>query len=113
MRVTVPKVLREKLGEDGSDALVQLFNEAGNGYKAETIDLVGERFERRLTEEGTRLERRIAEEVAKLDKRITEETAKLGVRLADTKADLLRWMSIFWIGQVGAVFGILFAFLRR
>ena len=63
--ITVPKVLREKLGDDGSDALI---NEAGNGYKADTVELVEECFDRRL---------------------------------------------IFWIGQVGALLGILFAFFQR
>ena len=111
--ITVPKVLREKLGDEGSDALVALINGAGNGYKAETVELVEERFERRITEEVAKLERRITEEAAKLDHRITEEVAKLDVKLSETKADLLRWMFIFWIGQVGALLGILFAFFQH
>ncbi|MFQ5667029.1 MAG: LA_3696 family protein [Candidatus Binatia bacterium] len=100
--ITVPRPLREKLGNEASDALVSLINQAGNGYKADTIEFVGERFERRLTEE-----------VAKLDHRITEEVSKLDVKLSETKADLLRWMFIFWVGQVGALLGILFAFFRH
>jgi bifunctional DNA-binding transcriptional regulator/antitoxin component of YhaV-PrlF toxin-antitoxin module len=140
--VTVPKPLREKLGDEASDALVSLINQAGNGYKTETVELVEERFERRVSEEVAKLERhiteevgkldhriteevgkldhRITEEVGKLDRRITEEVAKLNermatldVKLSETKADLLRWMFIFWVGQVGALLGILFAFFRH
>ncbi len=107
--VTVPKPLREKLGDDASDALVSLINQAGNGYKAETVELVEERFERRLSEEVAKLDRRIMEEVGKLDHRVSE----LDVKLSETKADLLRWMFIFWVGQVGALLGILFAFFRH
>jgi hypothetical protein len=32
--------------------------------------------------------------------------------MAELKADLLRLMFIFWVGQLGAVPGILFAFFR-
>ena len=55
------------------------------------------------------LERRLSEEVAKLDRRISA----LDVKLSETKTDLLRWMFIFWVGQVGALLGILFAFFRH
>lgn len=33
--------------------------------------------------------------------------------IAETKAELLRWMFIFWVGQVGVMTGILFAFFPR
>jgi hypothetical protein len=29
------------------------------------------------------------------------------------RADLLRWMFVFWVGQIGALLGILFAFFRK
>lgn len=133
--VAVPKPLREKLGEEGAEALVGLINQSGTGYKNDVMDLVEERFERRLhdematldrrisekisaldrriTEEVSKLDRRITPEVSRLDLRITEEFSKLDVKISETKADLLRWMFIFWVGQVGALLGILFAFFRR
>ncbi len=100
--ITVPKILREKLGEDGAEALVALINAAGDQTKTDTLTFVEEKFERRLTEETTKLDRRIIEEVAKLE-----------VKISEIKADLIRWMFIFWIGQIGALFGILFAFFRK
>ena len=91
--------------------------------------LAGEKYERRLSEEGAKLNSRLAEEGARLDRRIAEEVAKVerklaekvsrhgklaGIRtqIADVRADLLRWMFVFWVGQIGAVLGILFAFFR-
>lgn len=32
---------------------------------------------------------------------------------AETKADMIKWMFIFWIGQVGATLGILLLFLKK
>jgi uncharacterized protein YdcH (DUF465 family) len=173
--VNVPKALRDKLGEEGAEALVQLINLATDQTKADVLVLAGEKYERwlaeegaklgnRLAEEGARLDRRVAEEgarfdsrlteeaarldhriteevakldrklaeevgklerriteeAARLDRRITEEVAKLegsiaGIRtqIADVRADLLRWMFVFWVGQIGALLGILFAFFRK
>ncbi|BBM68288.1 LA_3696 family protein [Rhodothermus marinus] len=161
--LTIPKVLREKLGDDGVEALITLLNEAAHHERNNLLGILEERFERRVTEEGKRLDNRITEETAKLDHRITEEIAKLdsriteetsrlklliaetekrldqriteevaklqqqiaavdnritsemakmGERIAGVRADLIRWMFIFWVGQIGTLIALLFAFLR-
>ncbi len=111
--LTVPKVLREKLGDEGVEALIALLNEAALHERDNLLGISAERFERRVTEEGRRLDHRITEEVSKLqllvaetekrlDYRITEEVAKLDNRIAEVKvalgeryASLVRWMFIF------------------
>jgi hypothetical protein len=151
--LAVPKVLREKLGEEGTDALVELINQA-NGYtKADVLGFVEEKFERRLSEEVARFNERLTTEIGKVNERLTTEIGKVNERLtteigkvnerltteigkvnerltaeiakvsaefprlrqevAEMKADLIRWMFIFWVGQLGAILGILFAFFRR
>jgi uncharacterized protein YicC (UPF0701 family) len=160
--ITVPKVLREKLGDEGVEALVALINTADSQTMSNVLALAEEKFERRLSEEATklsahitelesrlnqrigeevaklnhhisevatRLDARITEEVARLDARITEEVARLNVRLTEevarldariageaaqlnqriteVKADVIRWMFLFWVGQIGALVGIL------
>ncbi len=89
--IAVPRPLREKLGEEGTDALVVLINEAGESNKKSVIEVVEERFERRLA----------------------EEMGKLRAEMADLRANLVQWMFIFWIGQIGVLTGILFAFFRK
>jgi regulator of replication initiation timing len=96
-----------------------------------SILVVEERFERRVSEEGAKINMRITEEVAKLrieiskldnriteevtkiNNRITEEVAKLRVEVSRVQSNLIKWMFIFWLGQVGAMIGILFAFFRH
>jgi hypothetical protein len=120
----VPKVLREKLGEEGTEALIELLNGTAGQARTDVLTFVEEKFERRLSEEATKLDVKISEEVSKLDvkiseevakleTRITNEVAKLDVKISDIKADLVRWMFIFWVGQLGAIIGILFAFFRK
>ncbi|MFQ5454746.1 MAG: LA_3696 family protein [Nitrospirota bacterium] len=70
------------------------------------------KLDKRITEESAKLDKRITEEAAKLDKRITEEAAKLDKRISETKTEIIKWMFIFWVGQVGMILGILFAFFK-
>ncbi|MDQ7040301.1 MAG: hypothetical protein Q9M35_05120 [Rhodothermus sp.] len=127
--LTVPKVLREKLGEAGVEALIALLNEAVRHERNNLLGIVEERFARRVTEEGARLERQIQgveskleRQIAVLDKRLTEEVAKLETRLAEVEmrlrvqisqghTRLIRWMFVFWAGQIGVIVA-LFALLR-
>lgn len=68
-----------------------LINEAGENNKKSVIEMVEERFERRLA----------------------EEMGKMRAEMADLRANLVQWMFIFWIGQIGVLTGILFAFFRK
>jgi len=62
------------------------------------IEVVEERFERWL-----------AEEIGK----VREEISTLRVEMADLRANLVQWMFLFWIGQIGVLTGILLAFFRK
>ncbi len=103
------------------DALLQLLNEAEKGARENTVLLVEERFERRLSEEAGEIKRtiievkaelgkRITEVEAKLDGRITEVEAKLETKIEKMKGEIIKWMFLFWVGQVATLTAI-FAFL--
>ncbi len=47
----------------------------------------------------------------KTDSLATKEYVK--AELANTKAEIIKWMFIFWIGQIGALLGILMVFLKK
>ncbi|MEO0255024.1 MAG: hypothetical protein ABIN20_06345, partial [candidate division WOR-3 bacterium] len=118
--------MREKLGEDGVDALIELLNASNEKLKIDLIELQTEKYERRLAEESAKIDKRIIEEInklrsediAKLDKRITEETARLDKRITEeisklrvefnekiskTYANIIKWMFIFWVGQISVM----------
>ncbi len=148
--INVPKVLREKLGDDGVEALLELINLADEKAKEDIIEIQTEKYERRLTEEISKLrgedipkldkrineeisklrgedipklDKRINEEIskldkrineieAKLDKRITEIEARLKIEISKSYANIIKWMFIFWAGQIGVITAILFTFLK-
>ena len=133
--ITVPRPLREKLGEEASDALVNLLNEVSQSTRDEVVEIVSERFEARLREEFARLRAEIAELAAKLRQEMAESTSSLRQETAESVtslrkemadletslhreiasryADTIRWMFVFWVGQVVVLGGLILALLRR
>jgi len=77
--IVLPKVLQDKLGPEGAEALIDILNKTEEQAQKDIIKLVEERFEKRLAQVETRL---------------------------------IRWMFIFWVGQIGVITGILFAFFK-
>jgi hypothetical protein len=88
--IAIPEVLRDKLGAEGARALADLLNEASMQTRGDVVEIAVNRFERRLA----------------------EETGKLRADMGAFEARITRWMFVFWIGQIGALLGILFAFFR-
>lgn len=60
-----------------------------------------------LGKEIVKVKEDLAREIGKLDVKITEEIGKLDVKIADVRADIIKWMFLFWIGQVASILAIL------
>jgi len=78
-----PIPIRETLGETASESLVMMF--------ADAHKLATESFERRL-------------EV---------ESSKTRLAIADLRFELLKWLFLFWVGQLAAVTGILLSIVKQ
>lgn len=95
--ILLPEVLRNKLGDDGAQALVDVINSSISKANRAWNESATERLERRLTEVKSDLELKIA---------------GLDSKMHSMRADLLRWMFIFWAGQVGVTIALFTAFRR-
>lgn len=118
MRVTVPDPLRQRLGDDGSLALVQIFDEANRVMRDEFLSVATERFERRVTEEAAKLRVEFAQGLAAVRQEMAtglaglrEEMARgfgeVRAAIAESRADTIKWTFVFWIGQFVALAGFL------
>ncbi|WP_420267051.1 LA_3696 family protein [Candidatus Magnetominusculus dajiuhuensis] len=96
--ITIPRVLREKLGEDATEALVEVFNKV----EPDTAKIKAELSKELVTKAD------LFEESGKL----RLEIEKLRVEVANVKADIIKWMFLFWIGQT-AVTVALFKFFVK
>ena len=83
------------------EALIELINEAQKETQNNVIKFVEEKFEKRLSEE-----------LAKVKVEIAEVKTELIERIEKKHSDTVKWMFIFWVGQIGAILGILFAFFK-
>ena len=99
--ITIPKVLRDKLGDDGADAFAEVIKEIDLDARKDALAIAEERFEKRL-----------ADECGKLRLEIEKLRTELKVEIANNKADIIKWMFIFWIGQIGVLSAIMFAVLK-
>ena len=55
--ITIPNVIREKLGDDGTEALTELFNKIEERSKEDTIELAEQRFEKHLGRLDAKIEK--------------------------------------------------------
>ena len=53
--IAIPKILQEKLTAEGAEALVEIINKADEHSKENIIEIVEERFEKRLAQAETKL----------------------------------------------------------
>jgi len=85
--IAIPKILRERLTDEGADAFVRIIDHVEARAQQAILEIAEERFEKRLAQLDGKIER--------------------------VRADLIQWMFIFWVGQVGTITAILFAFFKR
>ncbi|KWT82084.1 LA_3696 family protein [Candidatus Magnetominusculus xianensis] len=137
--ITIPRVIRERLGDDASDAFATLINDIDIGARKDAIAIAEERFERRLVEEAGKLRlelrteigkvnERITLEIGKVNERITEEVGKLrvellleieklrselSVKIENSSKENIKWMFLFWIGQIAAMVAIIKYFVIK
>ncbi|MCK5146229.1 hypothetical protein KAR48_05705 [bacterium] len=110
--IAIEKPLREKLGDAGTDSLIHLLNQSQKEQKIDVLEFVEDKFERRLTEEIGKVRVDLGQEIGKVDQRLSDVEGRLLAKISESKSDMIKWMFIFWIGQVAVILGVLFAFFK-
>lgn len=68
---------------------------------------LGEKEAKALTEYvENHVEKSLEKEIDRLATK--EDLLKLDVKISDTKAEIIKWMFIFWIGQVAVTLAVVF-----
>ena len=87
----------DALGDDVANELVEWFNQVDLTYRTELRDLNEVNFARF----DAKLEQRLAELRAELRTEFREGFAQVDAKLDRLRAELIKWMFLFWIGSVG------------
>ena len=53
------------------------------------------------------------EEVSRIELKLGDLKAYLEVKISDSKSEMIKWMFIFWAGQIVATFGFILLFLKK
>ena len=128
--IKIPAALDKVLGEEASNALVEVFNQIDSAQRnglervldlrlqtlkeaiEHRFDLTDEKIRLALKEANQYTDRRITELEAKMEKRFAELDAKIDVKLAQTQTTLIKWMFTFYIGTVVTITGLIIAYLQ-
>ena len=120
----------QKFGHDLVEELVTWLNQMDATYRSdlrEVNELNFARFdakmEQRFAEFETKTEQRFAQCEAKMEQRFAQSDIKLEQRmaelragfrsaLADQRAELIKWMFVFWAGNVATMAGLMLAFVH-
>ncbi|OGH60501.1 MAG: hypothetical protein A3G34_16385 [Candidatus Lindowbacteria bacterium RIFCSPLOWO2_12_FULL_62_27] len=116
--MTVPRVLREKMGDDGVEGLVEFVARTNGALRSEIVSLVDDKFARRLSEEIGKLRVEMHDELGKLRAEffgaLHSEIGKLRAEMHDElgklRAEIIKWMFLFWLGQAAVVLGLFLKF---
>src|ERR1041385_8546864 len=114
--VKLSRKFYETFGDEIAAELVEWFNQVDATYRGdlrELNELNFSRFDAKLEQRVASLDAKIEQRVAVLDSRIEQRVAELGAQLrremADQRADLIKWMFIFWVGTVVPLAGLILA----
>ena len=100
-------VLRERIGVEATDALSTMMNESTRSMAEEIVRAMGDRLERRLTEEVSTVRVEMHKEFSVLRAEMHKGFGDLRAEIAAGRTDAIRWALVFWVGQVGAIGGLL------
>jgi hypothetical protein len=92
------KAFYDRVGEQAANEIVEWFNAVDATYRSdlkEVNELNYARFD-------AKLEQRVGELRVQMDARFAESDGKLGRGMAELKAELIKWMFLFWAGSVVA-----------
>ena len=112
MFTSIPKPIRDKLGDQGAESLAKMLTEFENYLGESIINQSDYRFEKALTQSSSQLRQEMAAMRAELREDMAAMKADLRVEMEKNKSSTIRWMFIFWVGQIGVLTSILFAFFR-
>ena len=83
--ITIPKILQEKLTEEGADALVHILDVVEERSQSHTLEIAEGRFEKRLITEAAQIRTDLKSDIAGVEVRLSE---RIGSVKAELKEDI-------------------------
>ena len=94
----------QKFGHDLVEELVTWLNEMDSASRTNLRELNELNF--------ARFDAKLEQRASELDAKIDLRTAELRRDMAALRADMIKWMFVFWAGNVATTAGLMFAFMH-
>jgi hypothetical protein len=101
----IPAVLRTRLGDDATFGLIELLGTEQKDWSDAVLTIAADRYERRLTQEVALLRQDFSAA-------LHQGLAAVRNELATSRVEIVRWLFLFWIGQVATTAALLALMLR-
>lgn len=108
----VPPVLRMRLGQEAADGLEDYADTLIRDWRDDMMQTAAERFDGRLAGAAADLRIEMQRGIGELAQSMADLRVSFHRELAATRAEMLRWSFVFWIGQLAAMAGLLALMLR-
>jgi len=66
----------------------------------------------KLSQKISDLDDKLSQKISDLDDKLSQKIFNFENKISENNAQQIKWMFIFWVGQVVAILGILFAFFK-
>jgi len=96
-------LLSDKLGNDTTEAIFKYIDNKTERSVEATIKTLATKDDILL----------IKEDLANVKYDLLQEVGNVRKEIGESKADNIKWMFLFWIGQVGATIAIIMLFLKK
>jgi hypothetical protein len=100
-------ILQAKLGKETAENLTTFIEEKMNADMESKLSLLATKqylHDLKLDLKDVRQD---------LISRLNDQGNRLDVKIGDSKSETIKWMFIFWIGQLAAMFGFLLLFVKK
>jgi hypothetical protein len=107
-------LLTDKLGSDVTEAMFNYIDNKTVQSVEATIQSLATKNDLFATRDDLRKEiGGVKDDIANAKLDLRKEMGDLRKEFSESRADNIKWMFIFWIGQVGAMLAILLLFLKK
>lgn len=86
-------------------------NKLGEKEAKSIIEYIEVKVEKKLEEKKDILATK--QDIANLEMATKQEIANLEIKIEKTRSDIIKWMFLFWIGQLASFIAILQIFFRK
>jgi len=94
----------ETFGDEIANELVDWFNQVDMAYRGELREINELNY--------ARFETKLDQRLGQLDAKLEQRVAELRGEMANQRADLLKWMFLFWAGTILPLGGLILALHR-